>query len=146
MSTATETSPLLAPANIHTKADRVEYVRQQLRTNAKWAQRALLVIHAQQTVEEQIAERTTKANGYGFGANDAEILTSFAKQVLTWKAEVIHKYPAALSPRQNALLFKRIGKYARQLIELYPKIELEYPLQPRPKAALTASAPASIAI
>ncbi len=141
MTTTEAPAAPMTAADIHTKADRVEYVRQQLRTCPKWATRALLALHAEQTIEEQVKQHTVNLNGRGFGYNDAEILSSFARQVLAWNAEQVHKYPAPLSPNQMKLLHKRIGKYARQMITLHPVLEIKYPLVPRPKANPTPPAP-----
>lgn len=95
------------------KDERLRYVRTQLATNPKWAIRALTVVYQGQTSQEQSCERTVELNGVGFTAFDAEILTSFAQQVERWDAS---RYPSPLSPKQMALLHKRIVKYAGQLL------------------------------
>jgi hypothetical protein len=92
---------------------RIAHVKQMLGTDASWAIRALEIVHAGQTAYEQTCERTTDLNGVGFTAFDAEILTSFAAQVIRWKAN--KTYPTPLSDKQMALLFKRMPKYAEQV-------------------------------
>lgn len=93
---------------------RITYVRQKLSTDAKWAIRALEIVFAGQTASEQTRDITTELNGVGFTAFDAEILSSFAKQVERWKAN--KAFPSPLSEKQMALLFKRIPKYAEQVL------------------------------
>jgi hypothetical protein len=131
----TQTSPAAPILTFPTKAARVEWMRQQLKTNTKWALHALVTIANQQTTEEQISDRTIQHNGVGFGANDGDILMSFAKQVIAWNAETVHKYATPLSARQVELLKKRIGKYARQLCDLsQAKLDQRYPIVKQPKA------------
>jgi len=98
-----------------TKAARLAYVREKLGSSKAWALRALCVIHEGQTSQEQTCERTTELNGVGFTAFDAEILTSLAKQVARHNANPV--YPTPLSEKQMALLFKRIPKYAQQVLD-----------------------------
>jgi hypothetical protein len=99
---------------------RLDYVRNKLATDAKWAIRALELVHEGQTAQEQTCERTTDLNGVGFTAFDAEILTSFAKQVIRHRQNPV--YPSALSERQMVLLFKRIPKYAGQILSRSTKL------------------------
>jgi hypothetical protein len=116
--------------------NRLKYIQGQLKSNNTWAVHCLLVIHEHQTHEEQAKDATIEANGVGFGARDATILTSFAKQVLAWQSETVHKYPAPLSPAQFGLLKRLIPKYARQLLTLRPLLETVYPVAKvaKPKA------------
>jgi len=93
-------------AELTTKKDRIAFIRKQTSTSAKWAVRALVRIYANQTEDERCAHATKHDNGIGFTGADAEILSSFAEQVNKGQT---------LSPKQMALLFKKIPKYAKQL-------------------------------
>ena len=105
-----------------TKAARLSFIREKLATDHQWAIRTLEIIHDRQTPTEQTCERTTDANGRGFTAFDAEILTSFAKQVLRWNSRP-NGYTLPLSEKQLVLLHKRIVKYAGQLLEASFKLQ-----------------------
>lgn len=84
----------------------------------KAVERALLRLYERQTSYEQSSEITHDANDVGFGAFDAEIFSSFAKQILRG----FH-----LSPKQLEVCRKpfgkknpipRIAKYRKQLLEV----------------------------
>lgn len=80
--------------------------------------RGLLLIYARQTADEQASETTKLDNGKGFTGVDAEILTSFAKQVerhiATPKDQ--RRFATPLSPRgQMPILRRKMKKYATQL-------------------------------
>lgn len=91
-----------------------EQVQHMLRTSDRAVERALVVLYDRQTPTEQAAGHTSKLNGVGFGANDAEIFTSFAKSVIRGRR---------LTPKQLAVCrggkgeAGRIGRYWRQLLE-----------------------------
>lgn len=105
------------PITFPTKAARLAAVRAKLATEPKWAVRALTVVYEGQTSQEQQASTTVEDNGMGFSAFDAEILSSFAQQVERWnRADPTRRYATPLSEKQMALLFKRIPKYAGQLL------------------------------
>lgn len=105
------------PVTFQTKALRLAHIRNELATKPKWAIRALTVVYEGQTSQEQCSERTIEENGVGFTAFDAEILSSFAQQVERWnRADPTRRYTTPLSEKQMALLFKRIPKYAGQLL------------------------------
>jgi hypothetical protein len=92
-----------------TKSETIKQFKTKLATNEKWATRGLLAIFDKQTADEQYVEATTELNGVGFNGVDAEILSSFAKQVLKgWK----------LSAKQLAILYKKMPKYASQLYRI----------------------------
>lgn len=84
-------------------------IKQSITTNERQAVKALLRIYEYQTDEEQAGGYVYNYNGVGFTTNDADILTSFAKQYLS---------KGYLSEKQYALLFKKIAKYAGQLTRL----------------------------
>ena len=81
-------------------------IRAKITSNTDAAAKAMLKIYANQTSDEQNSESTVYHNNIGFTGNDAEILSSFSKQF---------QQRGFLSPKQNAILMKKIGKYAGQL-------------------------------
>lgn len=89
-----------------TKKDRIAIIRAKLTNDPRWVIRGLLAVYANQTRDEQTAETVKYENGVGFTGADGEILSSFAKQVEAGRQ---------MSPKQMALLFRKMPKYARQL-------------------------------
>lgn len=89
------------------KKDRIALLRKKLGTNAAWAKEGCKRIFEYQTAEEQNSESTMYWNGVGFSGADAEILSSFAKQLNEGKF--------AGSPKQMKILFQKMPKYAKQL-------------------------------
>ncbi len=81
-----------------------------LRSDSRWAQRALLAIFRNQTEDEKVAADVKHHNAMGFRCMDAIILTSFANQLQTRRS---------LSPKQMSVVFKLMPKYARQLMKFY---------------------------
>jgi hypothetical protein len=86
-----------------------------LARNDQAVERAMLVLFDRQTADEQMTDATRKQNGRGFTAFNAEIFSSFAKQVHQGRT---------LSPKQLALARKpdkfgnpRIARYWSQLLE-----------------------------
>ena len=96
----------------------VDEIKNKLSTNDKWLVRGLLAIYAKQTADERAAEVTQHQNGVGFNGTDANILSSFAKQVLQWQATENPRYQVPLSPKQFALLRRKMNKYAAQLVRI----------------------------
>jgi hypothetical protein len=86
----------------------LEIVRENLSTSAGWVERALVVLLSRQTSDEQVTKTTSHKNGRGFGAFDAELLSSFGEQVQAGRH---------LSQKQLAIAFKRVPRYARQILE-----------------------------
>jgi hypothetical protein len=72
-------------------------------------ERAVLAIYARQTADERAIEATTMHNGMGFGAFDAEFLTSLAKRLESGRH---------LTPEQMKHARKKMLRYTRQLIEV----------------------------
>lgn len=99
-----------------TVADKKAFIQKQLSTNKIWATRALIKIFEFQTKMEQEHEETRETNGVGFTGSDAEILSSFAKQYQT---------RGFLTPKQMALVFKKMPKYWNQIIKVSDKNHLE---------------------
>jgi hypothetical protein len=92
-----------------TKGAIAEYVREQLKTDDRWAKQALLKIYELQTAEEQASGYTKVYNNVGFSGVHGEIMSSLAEQLIRkdW-----------LSPKQMKLVHKIIHKYTRQVIEI----------------------------
>jgi len=81
-----------------------------LRSDVRWAQRALLAIFRNQTADEQIAADVKHHNQMGFRCMDSIILTSFANQL---------QQRGSLSPKQMSIVHKLMPKYARQLMKFH---------------------------
>jgi hypothetical protein len=92
------------------KQQTLETLQAKLRSDVRWAQRALLAIYKNQTADEQRAANVTHDNGMGFRCMDSIILTSFANQLQT---------RGSLSPKQMSIVHKLMPKYARQLMKFY---------------------------
>ena len=90
---------------ITSKAQLVSMLKTQLATRPQQAIKGLMRIYANQTESEQSSGIVISNNGIGFVHVDSEILTSFAKQER-----------GSLSEKQLAILYKKMPKYAGQLI------------------------------
>lgn len=99
-----------------TKKARLAFLRAGLGAKPAWAYRALALVFERQTADEQAAGVTIARNGVGFSGVDAELLTSFAGQYLAKRARCGLGI-ARLSPRQEALLLRKMPKYAGQLAD-----------------------------
>lgn len=90
-------------------------IRTLLSTSDRAVVRALTTLYGLQTADEQQGDQTVYRNARGFNAADAEILSSFARQV--------HQRQAGgraelLSPRQLVVARRKLAKYAGQLARL----------------------------
>jgi hypothetical protein len=88
----------------------LEALQHKLRSDSRWAQRALLAIYRNQTEDEKVAADVKHHNSMGFRCMDSIILTSFANQLQT---------RGSLSPKQMSVVFKLMPKYARQLMKFH---------------------------
>jgi len=110
----------------------------------KFAVNCLLQLYYCQTADERATEATRHTNGIGFNAVDAGILSSFAEQVLKWKADGENeslraaRYPSPLSVKQLALLRGKLARYQRQLTELVNAALLEKEIAALPAGQLDA--------
>jgi hypothetical protein len=86
-----------------------EAVQALIDRNDQAVARALLVIYANQTADEQASYSTHHNNGVGFTGNDAEWLTDIA---VKWQ-----KWGRWASQRQCNAVRKAIRKYHRQLLQ-----------------------------
>jgi len=92
------------------------FVKNKLATDKNWATQALLRIFDLQTEDEKIYETTSVNNKVGFTGADAEILSSFAKQ---------YQNRGFLSPKQMALVYKKMPKYWHQVSKISNQQHLE---------------------
>lgn len=100
-----------------TKKDTVSFVKKQLATNKLWAVKALVRIYQEnQTADEQAAKVTSHNNGIGFSGCDAEFLSSLAEQYLK---------RGSLSDKQMVFVFKKMPKYAAQVIKMSDATKLD---------------------
>lgn len=99
-----------------TKKAKREFLKTQLSTNQVWAKQALIRIFEFQTQEEQENETTHDLNGIGFTGVDGEILSSFAKQFIRKNF---------LSPKQMAILMRKMPKYWNQILSISNQAKLE---------------------
>ncbi len=85
-----------------------------LERSDKFVERALLALYERQTQDERDNATTTHSNGIGFSGVDAPILTSCAQWVLR------SRMPEGLrlTPRQRAVVRKKVRKYVGQLVEV----------------------------
>jgi hypothetical protein len=87
----------------------VAEIRDMVAVREEAQNRALIAIYNGQTQQEKVSQTTVEDNGIGFSGVDAEILTSFAEQFLRRQF---------LSPKQRAILAKKMPKYAGQLWQI----------------------------
>jgi len=83
-----------------------EIIQKSIDTNDKAVEKAIKMIYSRQTADEQTGMATVEHNAVGFSAFDAEILTSFAQQLIRGRQ---------LSPKQMAIGRNKIRRYWKQL-------------------------------
>ena len=93
-------------AELTTKQSRIAHIKVKLAIDPQWAVRGLVRLYQYQTATEQQSVATLEHNGVGFNGTDGGILSSFAKQVQAGRS---------LSPKQMAIVHKKMPKYASQL-------------------------------
>lgn len=81
-------------------------IRAKVQTDKKWAARAIVALYTFQTDSEKYMRQTLKNNNVGFNGIDAELLSSFAEQILAGRI---------LSEKQVKIAFRKLGKYSKQL-------------------------------
>lgn len=91
-----------------TKTFTVTEIKENVSTNAAWAEKAIIALYHEQTGDEQATKTTHELNGRGFNGTDAGILSSFAEQM-------IRRTNYHLSEKQLKIAFKKLPKYAGQL-------------------------------
>ena len=118
-------------AELKTKKAKHEFVKQQIKTNDRWMLKGLLTIFERQTQDEQRASMVKEHNGVGFSRIDAEMMTSFANQLISKGGVRLLNCKEPIdaskifSTKQLPLLRAKMVKYAGQLtriaIEKQPK-------------------------
>ena len=116
-----------------TKAD----IKALLQTNAKAVAKAITILYSYQTAEEKATAETTVVNHKGFNQFDADILSSFAEQINNGRT---------LSQKQLALAFKRMPKYAGQILAHMAKEQEEQNMEELKEKAQTALMRMSFAV
>jgi hypothetical protein len=99
-----------------TKQKKIDYIREQLSTNDKWAIRALERVFERQTWDEKVRADVEVYNNVGFRVMDAKILTSFHN---------FYKRNGYFTEKQMNYLKKRISHYANQVYSMYDQAKLE---------------------
>lgn len=93
-------------------------------------ERSLLVLYARQTQDERNAQQTVEHNGMGFGAFDAELLSSFAEQIS--RNRYGRQEGQKLTQRQMEIARKKVVRYVGQLVEVAnQRLGVETPREPR---------------
>jgi hypothetical protein len=100
-----------------------EYLQNLLRTNKRALYRAIILIADKQTPEERAWGATIEKNNSGFGAVDAEMMTSLALRL---------KCGGELTERELAICRNKMPKYWRQLM-IISKRRMEDERQARTK-------------
>jgi len=78
-------------------------------SNPAALKRAIIKIYERQTAEEQNCDQTIEHNGIGFNGVDAEIMSSFAKQLAK---------KGFLTDKQFVIAKKKMPKYWSQILQL----------------------------
>lgn len=94
-----------------------EYIQYMLHTNSTWLWRAILAIYNRQELDEKAMGATIKKNGIGFNGADADIMSSFAEQIIRWQSGQSN-FRSPLSPKQFNIARSKMIKYAGQLVNI----------------------------
>lgn len=92
-----------------TKKETIASWKEKIKTDPRWAIRAAMRIHKEQTLDEQNSHQTIESNGVGFNSHDAEIISSIVIRFNRRKF---------LTPGECKVLHKSMPKYAGQLYRL----------------------------
>jgi hypothetical protein len=99
-----------------TKKDTLAFVKAKLASDPVWATKALIrIFQENQTNDEQVSQATTHDNGIGFSGCDAQFLSSLAQNYLRY---------GRLSEKQMSFVFKKMPKYARQVVAMSDSAKL----------------------
>jgi hypothetical protein len=100
-----------------TKKDTLAFVKTKLATDQVWAVKALIrIFQENQTSDEQVSQTTSHDNGIGFTGVDAQFLSSLAQNYLRY---------GRLSEKQMGFVFKKMPKYAGQVIKMSDAAKLD---------------------
>ncbi len=91
------------------------FIKSMIAVDDRWALRALKVVYANQTSEEQVRRTTKESNGIGFTQADARLMAVFA-QLLESKG---------LTENQILQVKLRMPKYWRQILEASNIVKLD---------------------
>lgn len=80
--------------------------------------RAVVNIYKRQTPTEQHTKSTRNVNEMGFNKFDAELMSSFAEQIIKWNNTASPRFRKPLSQKQMSIARRKIKKYWRQLLEI----------------------------
>jgi hypothetical protein len=98
------------------------WTKEEIRTNLidhdNWVYRGVVALYERQTDEEKEIGDTKVHNNVGFNGRDAQIMTSFARQIIDWNGIEFRKHPTPLSKKQLHIARKRILKYSGQLAKI----------------------------
>jgi hypothetical protein len=98
------------------KGERIAQIRALLAERNDAVERAVLVIYERQTETEKATQQTRDHNGRGFSAFDAEILSSFAQQIMANKWN--RPKGQRLTERQMVIARRKMMHYAGQLAQV----------------------------
>lgn len=101
--------PKVKTVQVNGKTWTQDGVKQLLQTSEAAQLRALVLLYSKQTDHEKNLGKTGELNGVGFNKVDSEILSSFARG---------YRSRGYLTPKQFAVLGKRIPKYAGQIFKI----------------------------
>lgn len=86
-----------------------EVIQENLSTNPKWIERALVVLYERQTYDEKVTKETIKENGIGFNSSDSRYLSYCSEWVLKGNR---------LNGKHLEKCGKKLPKYWRQIKEI----------------------------
>lgn len=104
-------------ADVNGKVWTKEDIKNLLFKNDKAVFRGVVRIYERQTADEKAVGETAYNNGVGFSGADANILSSFARQIQEYDP-LTSKFKTPLSPKQLEIARKKIVKYAGQLADI----------------------------
>ncbi len=114
--------PIKSYADCKTKKDKMAFLRHKLATDASWAARGCVKIHALQTDAEKSSLDTTDDNGVGFSGFDARGMSYLAEWIVkaTNKPAKWRKtFATAIDqPKSIRKIHKIMPKYANQLRQI----------------------------
>ena len=99
----------------HSKVQCIDFIREKISTNEKWAMHGLLKIYEYQTEEEKNNSVTIDNNGIGFSGVDATFLTGVVK---------FYQENGFITNKQLRIVFTKMKKYAAQLYRISDKEKL----------------------
>lgn len=105
----------------------VESIKERINSDDAFAVRCMMKVYKYQTASEQSYGDTHEDNNVGFSGADAEILSSFAKQVEKWQNNK-NGFDIPLSEKQMRIARKKMCKYTKQLLTILT--DADYNVEP----------------